>query len=252
MSAPARLTITYIGNEGVLIDDGSVRVLIDGLFSRKAAPYADTSADTYTRLARVEPPFDRIDVILATHFHNDHFDAEAVGSYLSRTKAEFVSTPQSRELMEELVPDFSRLAVRTHAVLPDQGRRESVSIGRIRVHAFSCSHGRVNYGDVEHLGLVVYVGGRSIVHLGDAIIDRRTLTAAGILRERIDLAFLPFWYFTHPIGRRLMGAEFRPAQAFAVHLPLDGADRIATEVQRTFPDVVVLRESLTTHAYPSS
>ena len=45
------------------------------------------------------------------------------------------------------------------------GETVSLEPGGVRVDAFGLSHGKGNYGDVEHLGLVVEVGAVAVLTL---------------------------------------------------------------------------------------
>ena len=71
------IRVTFVGNSGFLITVGDQEVLIDALFEGL-------------------PPFDDVDLILATHDHPDHFSATLVEQYLQNNpQAIFMSTKQA-------------------------------------------------------------------------------------------------------------------------------------------------------------
>jgi len=244
MALPIHLT--YVGNEGIVAESGGDTVAIDALFGAGAALFADTPPAAVEALETARGPFARIDVLLATHHHPDHFDARAVARHLAHNPtARLVTTPQAARLLEEHDgPAYAALAARVHTLAPPEGRREACTICSLRVDAFGLSHGRVHYGDVQHLGFVLHLGGRTLVHLGDGMIDRRALDAAGLLGGTVDVAVLPFWYFTHPMGRRLLVEDMRPGTALAVHLPLAQRPRLAREVAAARDGAVALVREL--------
>jgi L-ascorbate metabolism protein UlaG (beta-lactamase superfamily) len=88
----------------------------------------------------------------------------------------------------------------------------------------------VHYADVQHLGWVVTLAGRTVMHLGDGIIDEKTLRAAGILERAIDVGVMPFWFLTYPFGRRLVGNGLRPRAIFAAHVRAHERERLAREI----------------------
>jgi len=250
MALPIHLT--YVGNTGIVAGSGGDTVAVDALFGEGAAPFAETPSAAREALETARGPFARVDILLATHHHPDHFDPRAVGRHLSHNAtARLVTTPQAAQLLEAHARDgYPGLAPRVHTLAPPEGQRESCTICALRVEAFGLSHGRVHYGDVQHLGFVVHLGGRTVVHLGDGIIDRRALEAAGLLGGTVDVAVLPFWYFTYPLGRRLLVEDMRPRAAFAVHMPLARRAGLARAVAGSVDWAVPLVREMSTHEIP--
>lgn len=223
------LSLTYVGCEGVLVRSNAGSVLIDGLYGDEAAPFGVPAEPVLDRLRDARAPFNHVDVILATHFHADHFDAAAVARHLRGNPAtHFASTPQAT--VQVLEATHGTLGHRVHSLAANEGVVVSRVIGNIHIDAFGLSHGKVHYADVQHLGLVVTLGGRSVIHLGDGIIDDKSLRAAGILDRTIDVGVLPFWFLTYPFGRRLISNGFRPRAIFAVHVRVNEREKVAAEI----------------------
>ncbi len=238
--------MTYIGCEGVLIRapraGSGASVIIDGLFGPEADGYHTPPADDLANVRAARAPFGGADVVLATHYHEDHFEPGAVAEYLrASVRTHFVSTPQAVERLLALAPE---LAPRTTAVLAEEGVRAAHQFGAVRAEAFGLSHGKVNYGDVQHLGWVVTMAGQSIVHLGDGIIDEKTLRRAGLLDGTIDVGVLPFWFLTYPFGKRLVARAFRPRAIFACHVRLHERAQVVAEIESWIPEAVPLVEPL--------
>ena len=243
-----RTRITFIGNEGVLVEVGEQAVLIDALFGDGVPAYTTTPRAVVDAVERARSPFDAVDVAMATHFHPDHFNPYSVSRFLQHNPAaRFVSTPQSRELLAEKATAHDTLADRVHALAPAEGEMIWTDVGAIRVGGFGLSHGKVNYGDVEHLGFLVDLDGVTVLHLGDGIIAQRSLEAAGVLERRVDVAFLPFWYLTYPFGQRLMRAGLRPRHVFALHIPPAHERRLVDEIRQFDPQAVPLAEPMAVH-----
>lgn len=233
--------ITFIGNEGVVVTTSGGTFAIDALFGDGAAAYTSTPPAVIDAVEAARPPFEGIEVLLATHHHPDHFDPRAVARHLTANpRTRLVTTNQAIALLEERSEAFVSLADRIYAMPAADGVRESISLGGIRIDGFGLSHGRVNFGGVQHLGFVVYAGGLSFVHLGDGIIDRRALTAAGVLDEEVDAAILPFWFLTYPFGRRLMRERFRPRRVFAAHIAPQRQAELEREIASALPSATPL------------
>lgn len=234
--------LTYLGCEGVLVRSGAGTVLIDGLFGDEAAPFGMPPAPVLEKLRDARPPFNHIDLVLATHHHADHFDAESVARHLrANPHARFVSTPQA--VVQAGEATHGACAERLHALDPGDGETVRFDLGAVTVEAFGLSHGRVHYADVQHLGFVVSMGGRSLMHLGDGIIDEKALRAAGVLDRVIDVGVVPFWFLTYPFGKRLVANGFRPRALFAVHVRAHEREKIAAEIT-SWIDAVPLVEPM--------
>jgi L-ascorbate metabolism protein UlaG (beta-lactamase superfamily) len=214
----------------VLVRSGQGCVLLDGLFGPEAAPFGVPAAAALGALHHARPPFDGVNVVIATHVHDDHFDAGAVASYLEASPhTHFVSTPQAvGSLIDAAGAAF---AERVHAMPPQEGKRVAIDVNGVRVECFGLSHGKVNYADVEHNGVLVRLANRSILHLGDGIIDEKALRAAGVLDEDIDVGILPFWFLTYPFGKRLMQRALRPRATFAVHIRVNEREQVVKEIE---------------------
>ncbi len=241
-SLPLAIELTYIGCEGVLVRSTAGSVLIDGLFGAEANGYHTPPADVLARLRRAEPPFDQVDLILATHYHEDHFDPDAVADYLRASpRTRFSSSEQAVSRVLATAPE---LAPRVDAVSAPEGVRVSRTFGAIHADAFGLSHGKVNYADVQHLGWVVTIDGRAVVHLGDGIIDEKSLRRAGLLDSAVDVGVLPFWFLTYPFGKRLVARAFRPRAIFAVHIRVHEREQVVAEIESWIDDAVPLVEPL--------
>jgi L-ascorbate metabolism protein UlaG (beta-lactamase superfamily) len=236
------LELTYIGCEGVLVRSEKGAVLIDALFGAEAQGYHAPPDHALAAVRAARGPFDRVDVVLATHFHEDHFDADAVAEYLHASeRTRFASTPQA---VERLVVRAPELAGRAVGIEAPEGMRVAREFGGVRVEGFGLSHGKVNYADVQHLGWVVTLGARSVIHLGDGIIDEKTLRRAGLIEDGLDVGVLPFWFLTYPFGQRLVARAFRPRSIFACHIRNHEREQVEAEIGAWIESAVPLVEPL--------
>lgn len=95
----ARVEITYVGNEGFLIAVGDKKILVDALF-QTFPPSPTLSPEVVELMQNARPPFDDVDLVLATHSHHDHFHAGMVWQHLQNNpQALFVSTREAVDLL---------------------------------------------------------------------------------------------------------------------------------------------------------
>ena len=186
--------VTYIGNEGFFLSTGGAGVLVDALVRRGIRPYVKANAHDREQLELAQGPFDQVTLVLATHHHADHFDAQAVRSHLERNpNAVFVSTAQAVELVLETGPGAAALGTRLIAVQPEEGTVERLSFPGVELDVFNLHHGRDRQPVVENLGFLVDVEGLRFLHVGDTEATRDELMALALGGLEIDVAFIPYW-----------------------------------------------------------
>ena len=121
--------VRYVANSGMLVRVDGRQFLVDAPIRDGIAPYATSPADDRERLESAQAPYENVDAILVTHWHEDHFSAEAVAAHLERNpRTVFVSSPEVVERLRRAAPRLP--AERTLAVLPSPGRSEEVRVAR--------------------------------------------------------------------------------------------------------------------------
>jgi L-ascorbate metabolism protein UlaG (beta-lactamase superfamily) len=221
--------VTYLANEGVRIEGGTCDVLVDALFRDGLGDYLRHEPGVQEGLEAAQPPFDRVRVALATHFHLDHWDAGAIARFLtSRPDAIFGSPPQAGAMLP------SALKPRVRPLWPRAGQAfVRLAEGGAVVDAIPLDHGM----PVENIGYRLECGGRVLFHLGDSQPSEANfarLQAAG----QADVALVPFWWVTDGAGLAYLRDRWRPRNVVAFHL---GAADIgsASAIQARWPQAWV-------------
>ncbi|HSJ62599.1 MAG TPA: MBL fold metallo-hydrolase [Gemmatimonadaceae bacterium] len=245
------MTVTYLANEGVLLSSGGRRVLIDALFERYGPEYAVPPDSTQRALALAQSPFDSIDLILVTHRHGDHFHPAPVNRHLDANPHTTLLT--SRQVIDSLHRPLTSATSRNARILARTTApraRQRVVVAGIPVHLLGLPHsGGGRQRHVEHLGFIVELGGRRVLHVGDAELTEATLAPFRLDTARVDMALLPFWALQDRETRRVIERWIRPRQIVAFHLPEGRAARIARELETVLPSVVTFGRSLDTHRW---
>lgn len=244
--APSGVTVTFLANEGVLLSGGGSRVLIDGLFLSYGPEFAVPAESTQSALARAAVPFDSVDLVLVTHRHGDHFHPAPVAAHLrANPRAGLVTSRQVIDSLRSLPAGRALPAARlVSRTLPPGDRRRSVVNG-IPVELLGLPHaGGRRQRHVEHLGYIVEIGGRRVLHVGDAELSEVTLAPLRLDTMRIDVALLPAWTVTSPDARRVIGRWIRPRHVVAFHLDAGADAGDARDVQAAWPGAVPFIRSL--------
>jgi L-ascorbate metabolism protein UlaG (beta-lactamase superfamily) len=216
------VTVTFIANEGVMLSSGDKKVLIDALFHRYKS-YAIAPESVQTALATARAPFDDVDAILVTHEHGDHFHpAPVVAHMLANPRAALLASEQVIGHVRTQRPP-SGVAARFHARTTPSGVRRTVVINGVSIEVLGMRH-----HDVEHLGYIVDIGGRRVLHVGDTDDPESAFAPFRLDTARIDVALVPAGMVGDAAARRAIERWIKPKHLAAIHLP----EQIDAETRR--------------------
>ena len=81
------LTVTYVANEGFMIESEGKKILIDAVFGGFEPTWCQVPPDSVVELmTAARPPFDSINLITVTHAHLDHFNADIVAVHMKHNR----------------------------------------------------------------------------------------------------------------------------------------------------------------------
>ena len=208
------IELCYLANEGFLIRSNDAAVVIDAFVSHPYSAYAGLSRKAANALEKAKPPFDKLDLALVTHVHGDHFQEPFACRALAQSKALLATTPQVLESLHKYCQPK-----REQEIDPALGTIVELEHEKIRVEMFRLSHGPGRFASIQNLGHVIHVGGWKLLHLGDATLSEAEFAPFDLASKEIDIAFIPYWYFTNKIGRKLINERIRARHLIAVHVP---------------------------------
>lgn len=249
-SQPIGVTITFLANEGVVLSSSDRQVLIDGLFRHYGDEFHLPADSTRVALERAAGPFRDVDLVLVTHRHGDHFHPASVASHLMANPGALLLT--SQQVIDSLrgsLPAGHRLESRLLARTQPPLRKAQETVNGIRVELLGLPHGGRQRNVVEHLGYVVDIGGRRVLHVGDTDISEATFAAFRLDTARIDVALLPDWMVASTEGRRVIERWIKPRHVVAFHVPVDGLTGAADKARRALPGAMAFTRSLESRTF---
>jgi L-ascorbate metabolism protein UlaG (beta-lactamase superfamily) len=209
-----RLTVEYLANEGVLISHGETQILVDALFGDGLPEYPTAPTAVRDSLERALGRFGVIDIVLVSHVHRDHFNAQSLARHLrANPGARVAGSTQVRDSLR-LLASWSDSG-RTTAIRPDPSRPYTFRIGDLTLEAHGIPHPPSRNEPVEHLVWVISIGGVRVMHAGDSSPTMAELEAAA--GTGVDLFLAPSWILGGARGAERIAAT-RASQVAAIHL----------------------------------
>ena len=252
--------VTYLANEGFLLESGKTAVLVDALFGDGLREYPVVPEALRADLEAARGRFAGVDLILASHAHADHFDAAAVARHLrANPDVAFLS---NREVAAAVREEMGAAAAgrEIFGIYPERGESESRVAGGVELRVLNLSHGRL---PIENLGLVISLGGIDVLHVGDTSAAAAELRPYADELEVVDVWLLPDWLMGEPDWEAARSRAEGPTWLVNMHLAAPTAPpawfgsagthtgRIA-RIRETLPEAWVPVEPLDTRSYPPS
>ena len=237
-AAYSDVKVTFVGNAGFLITVGDKKILIDAFFSGFPPGYT-LPFNVKTLLLNAKPPFDQVDLILATHDHADHFSAEMVRQHMqSNPKAVFISTTQAASQLA----DFGDRVI---AVDPVAGTPVNEEANGIQVEAIYLSHGTPPSGQTEiyNNGYIVTINGTKVFHSGDNA-ALRDVVQYKLSEQNIDLAFIEHFYLRNSASRGILDINIGAKYVFPIHYQYTTPEYNREVVLFNYPEAVVFSMEL--------
>ncbi|MGA9398133.1 MAG: MBL fold metallo-hydrolase [Anaerolineaceae bacterium] len=248
-----QILVTYVGNSGFLVTIGDKKVLIDGIIKGFPSEYS-LPVEVTDLLYNSKPPFDKIDLILATHAHDDHFDADQIAAYLAgNPDTVFIST---QEAADNTLALDNTLAERVIAVPLKSGESQDLEANGIRIKAYDISHGFGPNGETyPNLGFLVAVDGVKVFHAGD--MDSGTvpvgyLQMLGLPEEQIDIAFIPHFIFRDTGSFSLATDGVAAGYFIPIHYHFTTPVFNAQLIKNVVPDAILFDKELYTWEMPQT
>jgi L-ascorbate metabolism protein UlaG (beta-lactamase superfamily) len=236
---PRRPSLTYLANEGVVLEGKGGRIFIDAFFGDGLPDYPVVPAAMRDSIERGLGGFGGPAAALTTHPHRDHFDPAALARYLrSNAEAIAVGPAGTAARLDSVSPG---LRARSRELAPTGAKPATVDIGWARIQALAIPHGHT-MRPVEHVAYLVALDGTTALHLGDTGSDPATWTGLGLPATGVDLALVPFWYALDSERFASLLRVTRARTVVLLHLPRtpDGSwDSAAREVRRRYPQVEI-------------
>lgn len=221
------MELLFTANCGVILKSDTGTIAIDALHSKRAEPFSTVPEETL----RYVHENVKIDALLYTHAHPDHYGEEVNRSYIERYHPILIMQKHDADI----------------PLVHPHGKFELKKLG-LKVEYMRLLHSGEQYQNVVNYGFILTFGGKTFLSLGDASLSAPE-TADFIAGRQVDYAFINFPFYTLSSGRETIKNIIKPKEVIIQHLPFSNDDRFsyqsAIEKRSTAPGMPPLRAMLT-------
>ncbi len=239
--------VTYLGNEGLLFVDGSTKVLFDPFFHNDYGSYQLVPDRVRRAIFESTPPFDGVSVIVVSHAHGDHFEAQDVVKYLKEQA--HVKLVGPRQAIDEVLKLDSSLEKQLISIALDFGDKPiATTLPNIKIESVRIPHaGWPQRKDVSNLVHRVTLNKRkTIMHMGDADPNDSHFEPfeAHWRSQRTDVAFPPYWFYITEQGPKILDTRINANRSVGIHVPMSVPNALRKAEREFFhtPEQIVIVE----------
>jgi L-ascorbate metabolism protein UlaG (beta-lactamase superfamily) len=254
ISQPA-LDVTYIANEGFMIQAGGKKVLVDALFNDEF--FLAPSPELLAQMTGGSGPFADMNLLLVTHLHGDHFNPKMVAEFLRHhAHCRLVAHTQVVDLLRK-EEGFAQIEGQIHEVRLEPGSRENMTVNGITLDVLVLTHspsyrdGRDVHEGTRNLVFIVNLGGTRFLHLGDATVENSLahLNAYPFEQSPVDILFL------NRIDRseatqQFIAEKIKPSRIVAMHIPPAELTEETNKILAVYPHAIIFKQSMERRSIP--
>jgi L-ascorbate metabolism protein UlaG (beta-lactamase superfamily) len=238
------LSMTLIGNAGFVFWQGEWAVAIDGFLSYGVDP------DIQERMRTSEAPFDDLDLILVTHSHYDHFDAEWVTAYMPANPDVALVGPQDvLQQVQALLPgiEVERLVLVEHDLGPNEASTFTVAGIVLDVTNYPHSPER----QPRNVGYRIHLGNAVVFHTGDIVVEAMENGGAdhALATLPVDVFLVPHFLLEQSVYESFTSTI--PVRfVVPMHIRVSGLSNGCSAAERRFDSVICFTAPLQERLVP--
>lgn len=241
-AVPAKLH--FLGNEGFAIESAGKLVLIDALQTVGTFEHGELPESLHSQMLAGRPPFASVALVLVSHPHKDHHVPSVAAGFLRRhPETRMAATPEVLKSLEG-EPEFAAIQAQLVALRTSTGRSVAFTAAGISVDFFELPHLARELYPVTVVAHLVHMGGKSVLHVGDAELGAEQLQGLGLAAKGVDVAILPYWVFTREGAKSLIATQIAPKKVVAMRLPTGGFREARRRVRSLIPDAIFFSQPM--------
>jgi acyl-homoserine-lactone acylase len=240
------VAVTYISNDGFMIDSKTKKVVVDALIKNPWG-YSNTPDKVFDDMVDARQPFDRIDLLLFSHAHRDHFEPEmAVKVLMSHPETIMVGNEiVYNELKEAAGDSFPKISARVMNINPEWGTIIEESINGVNLKIFPVNHAMPEQPYMT-LAYLLDMDGTVVLHMGDiyAPSNEEYFKVFQLQKLGIDLAFIDPFFLLDDVGQQMAKEFIQPKQIVPMHMREYEIEKYVDFLGHHYNNISAFRECL--------
>lgn len=217
------LHVTLIANAGLLLQYNGCTLMLDGIYGGEGHPFSNIRPAVWQAMLRGDPPFEKIDYLLFSHAHPDHFSAPMVQAFLERRRIKGFFIPEGRTVEKSGLIGYLKESGTPCVLLSKQTDHAAYRIEPgITVQAFSTHHLDKKYQNVHHVCYLITFGEKKVLFTADVDYTQETFDA--IRQIPLRAVFVNPLFFSVLRWGRFFRGEFNTKGICIYHVPFSGED----------------------------
>lgn len=208
--------LTYLANEGVLIEYEGKRVLIDALHKSDLNIYQFTNIAFRQNMIGKVAPFDKIDLFLVTHLHGDHFNPIMMKDFLGKHEESILIAPT------QVIDTMKNVAYLAGQIYPLKGTDQGLmyEMDGLKIHALPLIHSYPQKNAwIENMAYLLDFNGLTVLHVGDAeFLPENLNRIQQAIGKGVDYVLLPDWYFEDKESIAQVHKKIKAKKYMAMHV----------------------------------
>lgn len=219
------IRVTLLANAGVLLQYRGISLLLDGIFGKRDNPFSELPDGCWQAMLREEPPLARLDYLLFSHYHPDHFAPEMVRELLEHRTVKGLFYPEDGAPQVRSLSDWLRQWGVPCVLLSPRTDRAVVQIEPdISVQAFIVPHLGEEYRAVPHVCYLLCFDGRRVLFTADS--DYLHEDFSRLAATPLEAVFLNPLFYQAYYDERLFHGHFDTDTLCVYHVPFREDDRM--------------------------
>ena len=221
----SQATATYLGNEGIMIQNGDSKIVFDPFFHNSYNHYQLVPEEIRQAIFNNTPPYDNIDAIFISHAHGDHFAADDMLKFLkAHPKTKLIAPQQAIDKLSAL-KDSQSVLKQTIAIKLNRGDApKTLTLDNLLIEAVRIPHaGWPGRAEISNLVFRVTLDKNvTIMHMGDADPnDEHFKPYKDYWQKNLtNTVFPPYWFFTSKDGQIILDERINAEKHIGMHVPV--------------------------------
>ncbi len=242
------LRVTLIANAGVLLTYDGVTLMLDGIYGHEGHPFSNLKPEVWDAMLCGRHPFEKVDYLLFSHNHPDHFSPEMAETFLSRRRVKGVFFPEGdAPALEHFRMSLKRSGTPAVALSGGTDHAAFQIEPRICVRALKTLHLDRKFQNIPNYCYLLTFGNKNVLFTADA--DYIHETFAELADTHLRAVFVNPLFFNALRRGRFFRGHLDAETVCIYHVPFSGEDAMRMrpalahdllEWQPEHPETIVL------------